>query len=142
MAIPKLVLAIGVFSAHTVGGHHRHSVGYRMALHGALPNARRIKLIIIRFAAVGGGIKQNICTLQRHRTRALGEPLVPANAHTDIAKACFPRYKTRIAMAEMIFILVTWAIRNVALTVHPHEDRKSTRLNSSHVSISYAVFCL
>src|SRR5207249_6077959 len=25
--------------------------------------------------------------------------------------------------------------------IHP-EDRKSTRLNSSHVSISYAVFCL
>src|SRR5699024_12715058 len=24
----------------------------------------------------------------------------------------------------------------------PHPDRKSTRLNSSHVSISYAVFCL
>src|SRR5699024_12874547 len=28
-----------------------------------------------------------------------------------------------------------------ALT-HTAEDRKSTRLNSSHVSISYAVFCL
>src|SRR5690242_21296411 len=37
------------------------------------------------------------------------------------------------------------------LRVHPihrrlkprrHEDRKSTRLNSSHMSISYAVFCL
>src|SRR5690349_24838382 len=25
---------------------------------------------------------------------------------------------------------------------HPAEDRKSTRLNSSHVEISYAVFCL
>src|SRR5437868_11758618 len=25
---------------------------------------------------------------------------------------------------------------------HPNRDRKSTRLNSSHVSISYAVFCL
>src|SRR5438874_13537902 len=25
---------------------------------------------------------------------------------------------------------------------HPREDRKSTRLNSSHVEISYAVFCL
>src|SRR5690349_24261356 len=24
----------------------------------------------------------------------------------------------------------------------PHPDRKSTRLNSSHVEISYAVFCL
>src|SRR5699024_12455198 len=26
--------------------------------------------------------------------------------------------------------------------IHDNEDRKSTRLNSSHVSISYAVFCL
>src|SRR5207249_12205415 len=26
--------------------------------------------------------------------------------------------------------------------VHTAQDRKSTRLNSSHVSISYAVFCL
>src|SRR3990170_5366093 len=25
---------------------------------------------------------------------------------------------------------------------HPHRDRKSTRLNSSHQIISYAVFCL
>src|SRR5690625_6374275 len=27
-------------------------------------------------------------------------------------------------------------------TEHPNSDRKSTRLNSSHVAISYAVFCL
>src|SRR3712207_8278614 len=26
--------------------------------------------------------------------------------------------------------------------VHPLQDRKSTRLNSSHANISYAVFCL
>src|SRR3712207_7602056 len=26
--------------------------------------------------------------------------------------------------------------------LRPHEDRKSTRLNSSHANISYAVFCL
>src|SRR5437660_7193639 len=26
--------------------------------------------------------------------------------------------------------------------VYVHQDRKSTRLNSSHVAISYAVFCL
>src|SRR5437667_859409 len=25
---------------------------------------------------------------------------------------------------------------------HTHSDRKSTRLNSSHITISYAVFCL
>src|SRR5438067_3942608 len=28
------------------------------------------------------------------------------------------------------------------LSTEPMKDRKSTRLNSSHVSISYAVFCL
>src|SRR5207249_8983741 len=31
---------------------------------------------------------------------------------------------------------------NVDVDVGIHPDRKSTRLNSSHVSISYAVFCL
>src|SRR5690606_29277040 len=29
-----------------------------------------------------------------------------------------------------------------ALQINPDTDRKSTRLNSSHVKISYAVFCL
>src|SRR5437588_8306758 len=30
----------------------------------------------------------------------------------------------------------------IALEAHAEEDRKSTRLNSSHTVISYAVFCL
>src|SRR3712207_8138957 len=30
----------------------------------------------------------------------------------------------------------------VALAPHDQRDRKSTRLNSSHANISYAVFCL
>src|SRR5690625_7051580 len=30
----------------------------------------------------------------------------------------------------------------IASYTHNEEDRKSTRLNSSHVAISYAVFCL
>src|SRR5207249_9125014 len=34
------------------------------------------------------------------------------------------------------------AVRSVASGQPSHRDRKSTRLNSSHVSISYAVFCL
>src|SRR5699024_12427013 len=33
-------------------------------------------------------------------------------------------------------------IRQPRLSHHVAQDRKSTRLNSSHVSISYAVFCL
>src|SRR2546429_1697442 len=30
----------------------------------------------------------------------------------------------------------------LVISVKPHKDRKSTRLNSSHGYISYAVFCL
>src|SRR3712207_8937119 len=34
------------------------------------------------------------------------------------------------------------ASESVATGVDSHSDRKSTRLNSSHANISYAVFCL
>src|SRR5690625_6688412 len=34
------------------------------------------------------------------------------------------------------------AKHGIELYHHTHQDRKSTRLNSSHVAISYAVFCL
>src|SRR3712207_8377376 len=34
------------------------------------------------------------------------------------------------------------AVRGVLLEPQPAVDRKSTRLNSSHANISYAVFCL
>src|SRR5205814_9507041 len=37
--------------------------------------------------------------------------------------------------------LIEAIARQAALALH-HRDRKSTRLNSSHLGISYAVFCL
>src|SRR5690349_24564765 len=43
-------------------------------------------------------------------------------------------------------VLSKWWNRHFGLRLHGHvappSDRKSTRLNSSHVEISYAVFCL
>src|SRR3712207_7617732 len=38
--------------------------------------------------------------------------------------------------------IVTEADRSSTCIPFPEEDRKSTRLNSSHANISYAVFCL
>src|ERR1035438_5515778 len=37
---------------------------------------------------------------------------------------------------------VFWIKRSLAWRLPPASDRKSTRLNSSHLGISYAVFCL
>src|SRR5690625_5831763 len=37
--------------------------------------------------------------------------------------------------------VIDFAIKDIESGA-PREDRKSTRLNSSHVAISYAVFCL
>src|SRR5699024_11458589 len=38
--------------------------------------------------------------------------------------------------------IAKWADVDLVVYIGCGEDRKSTRLNSSHVSISYAVFCL
>src|SRR3712207_6898626 len=38
-------------------------------------------------------------------------------------------------------LTLSWLVRNLSSRA-PASDRKSTRLNSSHANISYAVFCL
>src|SRR2546421_6309340 len=43
----------------------------------------------------------------------------------------------RLALREQVAVHV-----EAVMAVSPREDRKSTRLNSSHDQISYAVFCL
>src|SRR5690625_4035895 len=45
---------------------------------------------------------------------------------------------TSSAVLDQVFEGLT----RINLEGEPEEDRKSTRLNSSHVAISYAVFCL
>src|SRR5438445_6808932 len=35
-----------------------------------------------------------------------------------------------------------WLVNIVFMAISAYQDRKSTRLNSSHANISYAVFCL
>src|SRR5258708_31679658 len=39
-------------------------------------------------------------------------------------------------------LLTHYDIHKPLVSYHEHKDRKSTRLNSSHQIISYAVFCL
>src|SRR5690606_41177942 len=48
----------------------------------------------------------------------------------------------RMPRADSLVFPAAPPAENVAVSVCTEGDRKSTRLNSSHVKISYAVFCL
>src|SRR5438445_10954662 len=61
-------------------------------------------------------------------------PISPANL-TFWDAANLALYPTNVGS-----VTVTWNFKTAPLTMTT--DRKSTRLNSSHANISYAVFCL
>src|SRR5699024_11972474 len=50
--------------------------------------------------------------------------------------------ETRETLADLKRLPISYPLARSWWTVSVVRDRKSTRLNSSHVSISYAVFCL
>src|SRR5438477_5724668 len=57
------------------------------------------------------------------------------------------RKPRRSRKASLFFVTfeqskLTWSRRRTGIPCAGRLDRKSTRLNSSHMSISYAVFCL
>src|SRR2546426_5931325 len=47
-----------------------------------------------------------------------------------------------LSLADDIDLIIPRGSRELVRYVAEHRDRKSTRLNSSHLVISYAVFCL
>src|SRR5690606_41858152 len=62
----------------------------------------------------------------------------PKDSHSLQPKS----YKRRASMAPPLIPRHTSRVLIKALSSSARRDRKSTRLNSSHVKISYAVFCL
>src|SRR5256885_12067996 len=53
-----------------------------------------------------------------------------------------PPARVRFRIAEPQGCAEIDRARDIGAGLAPHQDRKSTRLNSSHLVISYAVFCL
>src|SRR3712207_8192244 len=53
-----------------------------------------------------------------------------------------PKDGSRIAAEDNFPILFKACVNPMVTVDFPSPDRKSTRLNSSHANISYAVFCL
>src|SRR5207253_11087450 len=67
----------------------------------------------------------------------------PAEAHEPLTVSWLTSQRRRSLARQMLHFLGV-EIENDAFVsaIHQPADRKSTRLNSSHVAISYAVFCL
>src|SRR5690349_22325100 len=73
-------------------------------------------------------------TLFRSPTGTLAAGVGLNLANTELLKLCQPV----LTIAPREYIVIRLGLSSLASS----EDRKSTRLNSSHVEISYAVFCL
>src|SRR5690349_24150589 len=64
-----------------------------------------------------------------------------------VRKALYDVVQGKFRAKEKLFTSLIWLekiihIKRSMMNCSPPSDRKSTRLNSSHVEISYAVFCL
>src|SRR5256885_11724232 len=60
----------------------------------------------------------------------------------NVRMAPSPQNRTEISILDFGFWILDWGTRRAARESTARTDRKSTRLNSSHLVISYAVFCL
>src|SRR5207253_6473607 len=86
-----------------------------------------------------------IYTLSLHDALPISQPVRPSeiadrlNRTLSQASRRMPRPVRR---KTLVLVLALGAALALAAVASTRTDRKSTRLNSSHVAISYAVFCL
>src|SRR5205085_10180761 len=66
-------------------------------------------------------------------------PEIPGRTRAEVVRRILV-YVALLGISFLFFVPFFWAL-STSLKSLP-EDRKSTRLNSSHSQISYAVFCL
>src|SRR5699024_12782843 len=102
--------------------HSAYTAFYTLSLHDALPISYRIKLSLplkekVKTFYYAGTIASNPIESEQLKTAVFS-----CNSHYG-----FPNSEV---------------VQHTTAHVPDMADRKSTRLNSSHVSISYAVFCL
>src|SRR5215470_13753727 len=83
-------------------------------------------------------IKNNLRAAQRRQPRRFRIPLVPANAHAELAALCVPRLKAEITRREIKFLVIKRIVRNVHLTIFPKkfsvrvDDRGGVVINAGH----------
>src|SRR5207253_10615465 len=82
-----------------------------------------------------------IYTLSLHDALPILQRLGAIALSDDHFAARYAADRRPLGKQHQVLVGKTFEQRNL-LQICQHRDRKSTRLNSSHVAISYAVFCL
>src|SRR3712207_8880443 len=81
-------------------------------------------------------------TLFRSVHQSLGHSYATRQPVTDIIKDAAPITASLVVGGVVVWLLIALPA-GILSALRPRSiDRKSTRLNSSHANISYAVFCL
>src|SRR5690606_41407540 len=93
---------------------------YTLSLHDALPIYKSIIITVY----------EDGTTLSCTRVKNIPPYAINFSIISAVSKASWNAIEER------------WTIEQIAKEIENIKDRKSTRLNSSHVKISYAVFCL
>src|SRR5690606_40674161 len=105
-----------------------------------LPTVERVNVIIPPLSLSGP-----IVTIRRFPKPFTIEQLISMGSldeATGILLASMIRARFNVIISGGTGTGKTTFLNALSAFVPSHEDRKSTRLNSSHVKISYAVFCL
>src|SRR5690606_63651 len=107
----------------------------RVSYHHALRNAL-IPVITVMGLYIGTLLAGTVLTETVFNRPGLGRLLVGAIQQRD-----YPLIQGGLMIYAAVIVVVNTLVDILYGVVDPTIDRKSTRLNSSHVNISYAVFC-
>src|SRR5207249_3463740 len=128
-----------------VGRQNLERVGLKYKIESVTPSGRRVEEVgseVFHFGCgktFAGSANRSFGNVEGRGTKAPGRKLfgIVAQATADCQRS-FSRGRLRMGLPKIEQVRIGAKIgpRNSAL---PCLDRKSTRLNSSHVSISYAV---
>src|SRR6185295_4587426 len=121
MAIEFLLRTVVVLEPDTVCGDDRHRVCDGMALHDALPLQMRIEPSVIGLRSDSRRIEQYLGALQDHRACTFRIPLIPTDADADATVLRRPGLEPGVARPEVVFLLITGAIGNVALAINAED---------------------
>src|SRR5947209_11099387 len=104
---------------------------------------RMLLLALVGLLLVSSGCGYNKLQSKQQIVRAKWADIeVQLQRRADLVPNLFEAAKAAAVQEQQVFGEISEARSRLLNTMQQQPDRKSTRLNSSHANISYAVFCL